>query len=325
MKKLLFKSSLYFILILFVLEIIVRVFHLYNERPIRYIDEFGVQKWIPNQEGYAVTGNRRQNFVKYNINESGFNSYREFVPRYDKIELAILGDSFIEGFHQDYFNSIGSKIERRLVDEDIRVFEYGHSSNDLADQLNYITTYKESFDKIDYIIIGLKYENDLTRDSYELIKRKPVLPVLNKSKLFLYAKNIGVIDPVKNKVTNVISSLKSSRNTLKEKGENKGNDAVEEANKNKLYLSNFKKLLKTHKFDKTKMFILLDSRVTDETFMNYLNSSKIEYIDFSTKFAQSKRPTTLIYDRHWNNNGRTIIANLITDFIENKLEEKRGY
>ena len=91
-----------------------RAFHLTKDYPSRYVDEFGVEKWMPNQNGMSVTGIRRQNFSEFKINKSGFNSYREFTPTEDKTEIALVGDSFIEGFHQHYYNSIGKKIENKL-------------------------------------------------------------------------------------------------------------------------------------------------------------------------------------------------------------------
>ncbi len=41
------KLFLYVLLILLVLEIIVRVFHLYTDNVPQYIDEFGVEKRVP--------------------------------------------------------------------------------------------------------------------------------------------------------------------------------------------------------------------------------------------------------------------------------------
>lgn len=109
MKKFILKTILYIFLILVSLELLVRVFHLHTQIPPSYIDEYGVEKRVPKHNGYAVTGNRNQNFSEYDINEFGYNSYRQFTPSKDKFEIAIIGDSFIEGFHQDYYNSIGKK------------------------------------------------------------------------------------------------------------------------------------------------------------------------------------------------------------------------
>ena len=117
MKKFVFKIALYAICILLGLEILVRVFHLHKDRPVRYLDEYNVEKWIPNQTGYWVTGNRRQNVGHYKINNFGYNSvYDEFNPSKNSKEIALVGDSFIQGFHQDYQNSLGQKLEALLKD-----------------------------------------------------------------------------------------------------------------------------------------------------------------------------------------------------------------
>ena len=79
--------------------------------PTRQVGSNGIYEWVPGQNGYTVYGNRRQNFSQYRINSKGYNSYREFTPAVDKFEIAIIGDSYIEGFHQDYFRYIGNKIE----------------------------------------------------------------------------------------------------------------------------------------------------------------------------------------------------------------------
>ena len=73
MKKLVIKLGVYAFLILISLEVLVRIFYLGEDKPSRFVDESKVEKWKPNQEGYSVTGNRNQNFVRYNINSSGFN------------------------------------------------------------------------------------------------------------------------------------------------------------------------------------------------------------------------------------------------------------
>ena len=114
-----------------------------------------LKKWVPNQNGFSVTGNRRQNFSEYKINNSGYNSYREFNPTANKTELALVGDSFIEGFHQNYYNSIGKKIEQQFAD--IEVYEYGYAGYDFADQLHLVHSYKEQFDHIDQVILGIKF------------------------------------------------------------------------------------------------------------------------------------------------------------------------
>jgi len=163
--------------------------------------------------GYAVTGNRNQNYSKFRINDSGFNSYREFNPSYEKEEIAIVGDSYIQGFHIDYDNSIGKKIENQI--EGIEVYEYGYAGYDLANQLHLISAYKDNFDKINHIFIYVKYPDDFIRAEYTPnIKRiqllsSTVFKIRDNIKLLSYISSIGVVDPIKD----FISNLKSKKNT----------------------------------------------------------------------------------------------------------------
>ena len=317
MIKLILKSTLYFILILVILEVIVRVFHLYNEFPEEYVTEEGLYKWIPNQNGYTVYGNRRQQFSEYKINNSGYNSYREFEPTKDKFELAILGDSYIEGFHQDFNNSVGKKIEEKL--DNVEVYEYGHSANDLADQLYLMHKNEENFSLIDHIIIRIKYEKDLRRKGYYFVERKPLFMAFRRSKLVIYLLNIGAMEPLKGIHRNVLS--------LKNKLSNNSSDQKETGKKtdiDSLFLENFKTLTAKYDFNKDKTTLLIDSRVTNEGFVNYLKQEHINFIDYSHSFEKAgKKPTTLIYDQHWNNYGRTLIAQDIAEYLSKQIISKK--
>ncbi|WP_142786008.1 hypothetical protein [Changchengzhania lutea] len=311
MKKLFVKGFVYFILILCILEVYVRVFHLTKDYPTRYVDEYNVEKWVPNQEGISVTGNRRQNFSKYYINNSGYNSYREFVPAADKVEIALVGDSFIEGFHQHYYNSIGKKIENRL--KGVEVYEYGYAGYDLADQLHLINKYQSQFDLIDHVILGFKFENDLTRGEYSIMPERmkleqPLYRNLRKIKLLVYLQSIGALDAPRDLVGKLVS-------LLKRKDRSKENRVVDKEEKNELeqlYLLNFESLINTYGFDKKRFKFLLNSKNTPQSFLKYLDKNGYNYIDYS-EIDESTRPTTLIYDMHWNNRGRSIIADIIVD------------
>ncbi|GAA4114315.1 hypothetical protein GCM10022393_13650 [Aquimarina addita] len=317
MKKLIIKSFLYMSVILLSLEALVRVFYLGKDTPTRFLDEYKVEKWAPNQQGFSVTGNRRQNFSEFKINNSGYNSYREFTPSKNKIEVALVGDSFIEGFHQNYYNSIGKKIENEIPN--IEVYEYGYAGYDFADQLHLINAYRDQFDLIDYIVLGIKFSNDLTRSRYNVITDRSALEspfnkLLKKSKLIVYCKSIGILDPplrLISQVSNLFSPESQSSNSHV-------NIAIE-SKKEIEYLKNFKKLVSLYGFDKSKYILILDSNVTNPIFLNYLDTNGYQYIDFFPSFTSTKKPTTLIYDKHWNNYGRTIIAKEISKFLKSKL------
>ncbi len=318
MKKLFLKCLLYGVLMILALELWVRALHLSKDNPVRFIDDKKVEKWYPNQDGHSVTGNRRQNFSEYHINNTGFNSYREFKPTADKEEIALVGDSFIEGFHINYYNSTGKKIEIKLPG--VEVYEYGYAGYDMADQLHLIHAYKEKFDLIDHVILGIKFNNDLNRGTYAPIAARmkfeqPMYRLLRQSKLLVYAQNIGALDPAKNMVTSLLSFGKKKKKSKKQLTDE---DILKQ---DQQYLENLKSLIRQYGFDKERFAFLLDSRVTSPIFLDYLEEEGIKYIDFADEFEKAKRPTTLIYDKHWNNYGRRLIANAITKYIKEQSKE----
>ncbi len=321
MKKLIFKTGLYVFLILISMECIVRISYLSKDNPTRFVDKFKVEKWVPNQEGYSVTGNRRQNFTKYHINKSGFNSYREFNPKKNRVEVALVGDSFIEGFHQPYYNSIGYKIENKI--DDIEVYEYGYAGYDLADQLHMIDVYKPTFNLIDYVFIGVRFENDLLRGEYKVISDRmkfesPIYKNLRKSKLIVYSQNIGILDPIRN-LAGRLSSVGKEKTNTNRVSIIKTPDKIKKMHLK--YIDNFKKLVNIYGFDKERFVLLIDENKTPVIFLDYLKNNNYKYVDFSSTINSSKKPTTLIYDKHWNNHGRNLIANLISDYILKKLNK----
>ena len=316
MRKLLIRFFLYGIGFFLILEVLVRSFHLYNEYPIRFLDNLEVEKWVPDQSGISITGNRKQNVGHYKINSLGFNCIHEFYePTDDDVEIALIGDSFIEGFHQDVENSLGQKTEKLL---DKTVYEFGYSGYDFADEMHLMHQYNDLFQKIDYRIIYMRYSDDLDRDAYKVSNRlgldTPVSRLIKHVKTVIYIKDIGLVDPVVKKMTNMVGMLKSLQNA---KSEPKVDTAP--SNKNE-QTSNFISLVDQYQYNKNKNMLLIDSRIYPKEFLIYLKEHNFEVIDFGPSFEASKEPPTLIYDQHWNNHGRTIIANLIAKKIAQKLD-----
>ncbi|SHG36661.1 hypothetical protein [Flagellimonas flava] len=315
MKKFLIRIVAYIFLILVVIEVLVRVFHLYTEDPPRFIDKLDVEKRVPGHKGYAVTGNRNQNFSEFNINEAGFNSHREFTPSKVKYEIALIGDSFIEGFHQDYYDSTGKKIEQQL--NGVEVYEYGYAGYDLANQLHLMHSYKDEFELIDEIIVYLNYESDLERAEYEpnfgriTMLSSTVFKIRDNIKLLAYGSKIGILEPVKKLITG-----QGSENTSEDPEPEDEYEITPDMEQE--YLENFKNLVRLYGFDKCKTTILLDSRKTSTSFLDYCEANNFKYIDFASKFEDASKPVTLIYDWHWNNHGRELIAECIVDFIKTR-------
>ena len=315
MKKFIFKIGIYGILLALGMELLVRIFHLHTERPERYLDELQVEKWVPNQTGLSVTGNRKQNVGRYRINQIGFNSvYDTYTPQEDELDVALVGDSFIEGFHQDYDRSLGQKVER-LLDNKVKVFEYGYAGYDLADQLHLIQAYDSVFKKIDYTVIYMRFTDDLTRDSYAVSDRlsfnTPVNRIMKEIKTVVYLKDVGLFDPITQTMGSLMSLIKG--------GAKPGNTAKRSQEEiNGIRLENFEKLIAEYGYDKDKNILLLDSRLCSEEFLDYLKKNGFKTLDFSKTLEASETPTDLIYDQHWNDHGRELLAQLIADYVKSK-------
>ena len=317
MKKLILKLGVYSFLIVISLEVLVRIFYLGEDKPSRFVDDKKVEKWIPGQVGYSITGNRNQNFIRYNINSSGFNSYQEFEPTKDGFEVALVGDSFIEGFHQPYKMSIGRKVEQKFKDR-IKVFEYGYSGYDMADQLHLIDAYKEDFRMIDRIYIKMKFSNDLNRGEYNVQNERlklesPLNKIFKKSKLLVYFSEIGVLSSVRTWVR--------EKKDIIQNREDKPDKTISNINKDEIYLENFKSLVSLYGYDKNKTVLLMDEPTTSKLFLDYLDNNGFQHIDFGTEINNSHRKTTLVYDKHWNNYGRSIIAEIIESDLHKVLGE----
>jgi len=316
MRKFVYKSVLYAGLILMALELLVRAFHLYADEPPKMIDAMGVEKRVAGSTGQYVKGNRRQHHAQFSINGSGFNSYREFDPSEETYEVALVGDSYIEGFHQDYDNSIGKKIERRLPN--VTIYEYGYTGSTMAYQMHLVNAYREKFKKIDKIVLYMKFENDFDasehRADYELIEMLQTLPfkIRENCKLWVYGSNYGMTFPIKK----VAGSIWEGVNFLR--GRKDGNTVPQEEKVTSVSerIQNFEKLIATYGWDTKKTVLLLDSRVTDSLFLEFCTVSGIAYLDFSKAFEKAEAPVTLVYDRHWNDYGRELLADFIADYLQ---------
>jgi hypothetical protein len=101
MKKFLINIILFFLIAIAIGEVVVRSTHTIADLPKRTIDEYGIQKYFPNQNGYYKDSNH-----KWMINEYGWPG--ELPERFDNLVM-VIGDSYIENFmnpnecHQSVF------------------------------------------------------------------------------------------------------------------------------------------------------------------------------------------------------------------------------
>ena len=87
------------------------------------------------------------------------------------------------------------------------------------------------------------------------------------------------------------------------------------------YIQNFQSLVDRYGYDKARFVLLIDKANTPQVFVDLLDKNSYSYIDFGKRINQSQIPTTLIYDQHWNNHGRNIVSNLISEYYKKSLKK----
>lgn len=130
------KFLTYFVLLLLgfvvLLEISTRVFKL-SGATIPETNLKGDKLLLPGSEGFWIRGGLGELTNHYKINNQGFNSIKDYDHQVaNKIKIAIIGDSYIEGFHVDVENSIGRLLEKKLSNK-VEVHEYGCSGGNIVD------------------------------------------------------------------------------------------------------------------------------------------------------------------------------------------------
>ncbi len=94
----------------------------------------------------------------------------------------------------------------------------------------------------------------------------------------------------------------------------------EQLKKDLVYLENFKNLVNTYGFDKQKISFLLNSKTTSNIFLDYCKLNGYQIIDIANAFENTNKSPTLIFDMHWNNYGRELVASVIANYFkENNL------
>jgi len=120
------KIAVYLVLLIFILELMIRAFRLTPEIPHRTIDSNGIQKYKTNQSGYFSSKSKE----KWLINEFGWTGVAQ--TQNDTI-FSIIGDSFIENFHNPLSCHQGSYLKALLPQYSF--FEAGRSGMSFIENL----------------------------------------------------------------------------------------------------------------------------------------------------------------------------------------------
>lgn len=321
MIKLIIRVITFFVFTLFIFEIYIRIFHLYDDIPKVHLDSNKLLVYKPNQNGSYNFGNRKEVDSKYLINSAGFNSLVEYDFSTNTPKIALIGDSYIEGFHQDVNNSIGRMLDRL---GGYQCYEYGISGWTLNDYLNLISSDSTQFNQFEYIFINLN-PSDLQYSLHDYLNSDESKLKVDKQNSFIYkyiysnvkllssANQMGIFNNLGKKI-----KIFSRDNQL----ESNNNDLLE-SNNNDLQFTIFHEILNYYNIPikNEKLIFLFNSNLKyQESFLELIKQG-YNFIDLSKSFNESEDLPYFRFDQHWNNKGRLLVAKEILLKINN-LESK---
>lgn len=288
--KLFLKEILIILLLTYIVgEIIVRTFDIVPDIPER-VNYNGYYMLKKNQSGDYIKG-KFPKWLKasYNINNLGFVSSKDYyIDDCNENKIAIIGDSFVEGFQVDSDKSIGRLIEKELKDKE--VYEFGFSGYNYHNYIEIFNDYNLKSFKYVFIIIDT---NDINADKPDKIKftKSTQIKEMIFRKLYDYLYFIKYLNwnhAIVGKLFNLYSYTTEIQ-TLN--GLNKDIEAFS------INHDNVKFVLKSND-DKTLIDIFPD-------------------IDF-IQINHLLKPYDFGFDKHWNLNGRKNVAETLTQWIKNQ-------
>jgi len=305
MKKFI-KSSVVFILLLILGgELIIRVNHVMSDIPQREINEFGIQKYIPNQLGYWKGGEHQ-----WLINRLGWPGQ---LPKSYNNLVTIIGDSFIENFMNP--NECHQSVLLKQKVDDFNFIEAGRSGvsfieameiSKQLDSLNpeYHLIYVSKQDFIESVA-DIEPLNDITQVNlkankieYGVMKSPSLKKVLYNFKLLYYC------------YTNFSLQFPTSKNVEKQ----------EKITKNNQFVKNRKEILQLVTYVKSNYKInnkvLIFHPKTEFKIIEICQN-----LGFKTMILNSDndKSWTFKHDHHWTCYGHNRVAEQVASFLQNEV------
>ena len=275
------------------LEIILRSFGLSGDTmPTFIVNEDLVNK--PYAEGTYIKGGLAEIKGHYVINSQGFNSLKDYSKLADnKISIAIIGDSFIEGLQVDVEKSIGRLLEEQM--ESIEVHEYGRSGSNIVD---YGLLYKKYIKgKYDFVFVNLT-DKDLIEKLPENMGKLESLTKMSFGRRVYensyFIRYLNINHGLTSKLNDLIN--KDFSRSLKTESSFSEKDFFEKVNYQALSL-----------FDSS-VIILYESEKLKQFVKRPFRLKKLQII-------HKRLPKDFGFDLHWNLNGRMNCAESIKNYI----------
>ncbi len=280
------------------LEIATRLLNLSGHAvPAKLITEDNL--YVPGTDSVWIKGGLGEIQSHYSINQQGFNSLIEYhVPGMEKLSIAIIGDSYIEGFHISVENSIGRLLESRLKDEAI-VHEYGKSSGNIVDfGLIYQKHIKGNYDYC-FVLIS---QQDLKQTKPGFMTRGDLIKPLNLQRRIYNqlssVRYLNINHKLRLKIEQVFNEKLSFGQT--DKLDSDSND-VDQINTDAISM-----------FDSSVVFLYEEDRLSHEI-VNQLGRETI-------RINHDHLPKDFGFDHHWNLNGRINCAETILQYVSNPTQ-----
>jgi len=214
MKRFIKEIIILFLFTYLIGELICQLFPIVSDIPIRgNRDGFYLLK--ENQSGIYIRGKfPRWINAEYSINNHGFNSSKDyFFDTNLKSKIALIGDSFVEGFQVDVTKSIGRLIENTKLNYEI--YEFGISGFNFFDYIELYEKYNlQNFKKV-FIILD-KDDVFTTTSAKEVftkelqLKEKIFRNIYNRALFFKYLNfNHGIIRETQ-RIYRMLTSISST-------------------------------------------------------------------------------------------------------------------
>jgi hypothetical protein len=156
MKQFLIRITVFALTLIVFLEIFFRFVIPASDQPFYYQDtEYRVLRFDTNQNrsGLFTDGRTAQIRAGWNVNDAGWNANIEYFPRSqrEKLMVAVIGDSYIEGFYIPWKDNVCHLIQEKMNNQ-IDVYAFGASGVPLPQYTNIMRYVKEIYSPDIYIL-----------------------------------------------------------------------------------------------------------------------------------------------------------------------------
>lgn len=277
---------------LFVLECTTRLFDLSNDS-IPEANVNGDRLITPGAENEWIGGGFREIVGHYKINPQGFNSIKDYSSiDKNKLNIAIIGDSFIEGFHVDVNNSIGRILEHEMQQE-VNVHEYGKSAGNIADFSQMYLSFVKN--KYDYTFILVAEADLYEKTAFNMGKGESARKPSTLRNIYSHLSSIKYLNINKGLSVNI-------KNAITFKSPEKKDKNLNETALNQLDSS---------------VIILYEKEKLNPNILDEYNLTLAEV-------KHKQQPINFGFDKHWNHNGRKNCAITIKNILKNKIAQNNN-